>query len=146
AATAIDTSITVSDADNVNLASATAQITANYVNGQDVLSFTNTVNITGSFNAATGTMTLTGSDTLANYQAALRTVKYNNTSDNPSAATRTVTWQVNDGGAVANLSNTPTSSITVTPVDDAPVLTAGATLTYTEADAPTAIDTTVTVN
>jgi VCBS repeat-containing protein len=146
AATAIDTTITVTDIDSAILTGATVQITANYVNGEDVLSFATIGAISGSFNAATGTLTLTGTDTLANYQAALRTVKYANTSDNPSGATRTVTWQVNDGGAVANLSNTPTSSITVTPVDDAPVLTAGATLTYTEADAPTAVDTTVTVN
>ena len=33
---------------------------------------------------ATGTLTLAGSDTVANYQAALRAVKYQNTSDNPS--------------------------------------------------------------
>ena len=36
---------------------ATIQITANYQNGQDVLSFTNTASITGSWNAATGTLT-----------------------------------------------------------------------------------------
>ncbi len=36
-ATAIDTTITVTDVDNANIASATVQITGNYVNGQDVL-------------------------------------------------------------------------------------------------------------
>jgi len=144
-ATAIDTTITITDVDSPTLTGATAQITANYVNGEDILSFTNTANITGSFNAATGTLTLTGSDTVANYQTALRNVQYNNTSENPSSATRTVTWQVNDGGAVANLSNTATSSITVTPVNDAPVVTAGGTLTYTEADPASVIDNTVTV-
>src|SRR5206468_694157 len=68
---AIDTTINISDVDSGTLAGATAQITANYINGQDVLSFTNTANITGSFNAATGTLTLTGTDTLAAYQTAL---------------------------------------------------------------------------
>jgi len=111
----------VTDVDSTNLASATIQITTNYNNGQDVLSFTNTANITGSFNAATGTMTLTGSDTVANYQTALRNVKYNNTSDDPTTNPRTVVYQVNDGGTPGtNLSNTINSTINVTAVNDPP--------------------------
>ena len=39
AATAFDPAITVTDVDSANLASATVQITGNYVNGQDVLGF-----------------------------------------------------------------------------------------------------------
>ncbi|HEX6283779.1 MAG TPA: Calx-beta domain-containing protein, partial [Pyrinomonadaceae bacterium] len=93
-------------------------ITGNYVNGQDVLSFVNTATITGVFNAATGTLTLTGTDTVVNYQTALRSVRYNNTSENPSTALRTVTWIVNDG-TQASLS--ATSSITVVAVNDPPV-------------------------
>ena len=81
---------------------ATVQITGNYQNGQDVLSFTNTANITGSWNATNGTLTLTGPDTVADYQAALQAVKYQNTSDNPSTATRTVSFTVNDGAANSN--------------------------------------------
>src|SRR5205085_4635547 len=69
----------------------------------------------------TGTLTLTGSDTVAHYQSALRSVKYFNTSDNPSTASRTVSWQVDDGGSVNNLSNVATSTIHVVAVDDAPV-------------------------
>ena len=47
AAWAITGAVTVSDVDNTNLSSATIQITGNYVNGEDVLSFTNTASITG---------------------------------------------------------------------------------------------------
>ena len=142
-ATAIDTTITVTDPDNANLQSATVQITGNYQNGADVLSFVNTATITGVFNAATGTLTLTGSDTLANWQTALRSVLYNNTSEDPSTLARTVTWIASDG---ANSSTPVTSTINVTAVPDAPVLTAGGSLNYTEGDPPTAIDTTITVN
>ena len=60
AATAINTALTVTDPDNTNLTSATVQITANYVNGEDVLGFTTQNGITGVFTAATGTMTLSG--------------------------------------------------------------------------------------
>ena len=94
--TAIDTTVTVNDVDNTTLTGATVQLTTNYINGQDILSFVTIGAISGSFNAATGTMTLTGTDTLANYQAALRTVKYSNTSNSPSVAPRTVVWIGND--------------------------------------------------
>ena len=145
AATAITATVTTSDLDNTNLASATIQITGNYVNGEDVLSFTNTGSITGTWTAATGTLTLTGSDTVANYQAALRAVKYQNTSDNPSGLTRTVSFTVNDG--TAN-SNTVTRNIAVTPVNDPSVLAAieGTALAYTENQVATAITATVTAS
>jgi hypothetical protein len=116
----IDSGLTLTDADSANMSGATVEITGNYQNGQDVLSFTTQNNISGSFSAANGRMTLTGSSSVANYQTALRSVKYSNTSENPSAATRTVTFQANDGGAQNNLSNTATKDITVTPVNDAP--------------------------
>jgi VCBS repeat-containing protein len=143
AAAAIDNTITVSDADSANLASATAQITTNCVNSQDELSFTNQNGITGSYANGSCLMTLTGSSSLANYQAALRSVKYNNTSANPSTATRTVTWTGNDGSAASTGVN---STINVVAVNSPPVLTAGATLSYTEGAAPATIDNTITVN
>jgi hypothetical protein len=143
AATAFDPAITVSDPDNANLTGATVQITANYVNGEDVLGFTTQNGITGSFNAATGTLTLTGSSSVANYQTALASVTYVNTSDNPSGAARTVTITANDG----TLNSTPvTDTINVTPVNDAPVVTAGHTLNYTENQAATAFDPAITVS
>ncbi|MCK1695130.1 VCBS domain-containing protein [Bradyrhizobium sp. 144] len=143
AATAIDPALTVSDVDNTNLASATVQITGNYVNGQDVLGFTNQNGITGSFNAATGTLTLTGSSSVANYQTALDSVTYFNTSDNPSGLARTVTIITNDGAAN---SVAVTDTINVTPVNDAPVVVAGHTLNYTENQAATVIDGAITVS
>ncbi len=85
-----------------------------------MLSFTNTANIRGSWNATNGTLTLSGSDTVANYQAALRAVKYQNTSENPSGLTRTVSFTVNDG---TSDSNTVTRNIAVTPVNDPPSIT-----------------------
>ena len=52
-ATAITSTLTVSDVDSTNLSSATVQISTNYQNGQDVLAFTDQNGITGSWNAAT---------------------------------------------------------------------------------------------
>ena len=103
------------DVDDANIESATVRITGNYQNGQDILDFADLGPITGSWNAATGTMTLSGSDTLANYQAALRTVTYRNTSEDPSTLVRTVSFTVNDGDVN---SNTVTRDINLTPTND----------------------------
>ncbi|MEO5332742.1 MAG: DUF4347 domain-containing protein, partial [Magnetococcus sp. YQC-5] len=141
-ATVIDSTITIADVDSTNMQSASIAISSNYQSGSDLLAFTNTASITGTWNAATGTLTLTGSDTKANYQAALRSVKFQNTSDTPTTAPRTVSFQVNDGTTASTVA---TSTVNVTAVNDAPTLTAGATLNYTENNTATVIDNTITV-
>jgi len=109
---AITSTIEVFD-DLNSINSATVQITGNYQNAEDVLAFTNTANITGAWNALTGILTLTGADTKAAYQAALRSVTYENTSVTPSNLTRTVSFTINDG---TYNSNTETRDINLTPV------------------------------
>ena len=103
-----------SDPNSTTLAGATVQITGNYQAGEDLLSFVNTANITGIWNAATGTLTLSGSDTLADYQAALQSVTYEDTSANPNTATRTVSFQASDGQSESNVAS---RQIAVSPVD-----------------------------
>ncbi|WP_443947019.1 MBG domain-containing protein [Pedobacter sp. AW1-32] len=113
----IDNGLTVSDIDNSTLSSATVAITGNFLSTQDVLTFTNNSitmgNIVGSYSAGTGVLTLTSSGanaTLAQWQAALRSITYNNTAGSPNTATRTISFTVNDG--TAN-SNTATKNVTV---------------------------------
>ncbi|MBF0340560.1 MAG: DUF4347 domain-containing protein, partial [Magnetococcales bacterium] len=142
-ATAIHPSITLADVDNTTLQSAVVSISANYQNGSDQLLFTNTASITGSWNAATGTLTLTGADTLANYQAALRSVKFQNISDAPTTTNRTIAFQVNDGSANSAVKN---ATVTMTAVNDAPTINSGGpTLAYTENDPASVVDATITL-
>ena len=123
-ATAINTAITISDVDSTNMIGATVQLTTGYNSAQDVLSYATALGITGSFNSGTGTLTLSGTTTLANYQTALRNVKYANSSDDPTTTARTAVFQVNDGGALNNLSNTISSTVSVTAVNDPPTANA----------------------
>ena len=97
-------------------AQSAVEYAANYVSSQ-TLSFTDTVRIAGSWDVATGTLTLTGPASLADYQLALRSVTYQNLSDNPSTAARSISFLITDGGG-----NGPISSrtIAVTAVNDAP--------------------------
>ena len=122
-ATEITGTITVTDPDDATMEVGTIQLTSNYKNGQDVLSFVNTAKITASWNVTTGELTLTRvsgqTPTLAEWQNALRSVKYQNTSDNPSTSPRTLTFIVNDGD---DLSNGVTRLITVASENDAPAL------------------------
>jgi hypothetical protein len=135
--------ITITDPDDINMESATVAITSNYQSAVDLLTFTNVNGITGSWNAVNGSMTLTGTSSLTNYRAALRNVSYSNTSDNPVVLTRVISFTVNDG---TSNSNTPTRSITITPVNDAPLLSTiePGVLNYTEGTAAVQITNTIT--
>lgn len=113
----LDSGITVTDSDGTNLTGATVSMTTAYVNGQDTLAFTNQNGITGTWTAATGVMALSGMATVASYQAALRSITYNNNSDAPTTSTRTVTFVASDSGP----SNTASRQITLTAVNDAPI-------------------------
>jgi VCBS repeat-containing protein len=127
AAAAIQPSLTLADVDDAQITGGSISI-ANPVTG-DILSFTNTGTITGIFSG--GVLTLTGTDTLANYQAALRTVKFSSISSDPTIKgtrrTRTVTFSVTDAngssGANGQQTGTTTSIINITAVNDAPTLT-----------------------
>ncbi|MEH1966423.1 beta strand repeat-containing protein [Nostoc sp.] len=143
ATTAIDSGITVSDVDSPNLSSATISISSGFVSAQDTLAFTNQNGITGSYNSSTGVLTLTGSSTVANYQTALRSITYTNSSDSPTTTPRTISFLVNDGTAD---STAVTRSINITAVNDAPVATAtNSALAYTE-KTTIAIDSGITVS
>ncbi|SFG48034.1 cadherin-like domain-containing protein [Neptunomonas qingdaonensis] len=127
AAAVIDSTVSVSlDADDTQMSGATVVISAGYTGG-DVLSFLAQNGISGSYSA--GTLTLSGDATLAEYSTALQSVKFNSTSDDPTtiSANRTITWQVTDANsddAGAAVSNTVSSAITITAVNDAPTLSA----------------------
>ncbi|AXT44790.1 MULTISPECIES: DUF4347 domain-containing protein [Chromobacterium] len=153
---AVDPGLTVSDLDNSTLSSATVSISGNFQSGQDVLAFTNTSaitfgNITASYNSGTGVLTLTSSGataTLAQWQAALRAVTYTDSAVTPNTATRTVSFQVNDG---SKNSSVVTRSVTVAATDQTPIATAsGGSAAFTAGDnttsTPVAVDTGITVS
>jgi hypothetical protein len=123
----IDSGLTVSDIDSANLRSAIVTI-INLQTGDELL-FSNQLGITGSYNAGTGVLTLSGSASPSNYQTALRSVTYRNTLDNPDATPRQISVAVNDG----DLSSAAvTKTVNVIAVNDAPTLIdAAGTVSYT---------------
>ena len=71
-------SLTISHPDNPNLKSAIIAFDNGFIAAEDNLDFTNTSTITGVFDNKAGTLTLTGKETLAGYQSAIRSIKYRN--------------------------------------------------------------------
>jgi len=137
--------LALADVDDTNIESASVAISSNFAAAEDELVFVDQAGISGSYDATTGILTLTGSATVAEYQTALRTVAYNNTSDNPSALTRTVSFEINDGDLSSNLLS---RDINFNAVNDAPTLsgTEANPASYTENDAPLVITGSTVVN
>ncbi|POZ62854.1 DUF4347 domain-containing protein, partial [Chromobacterium alticapitis] len=153
---AVDGGISVTDNASTTLASGTVSITGNFHSSEDVLAFTNDGstmgNISASYNSGTGVLTLTSSGataTIAQWQAALRAVTYTDSALTPNSATRTVSFQVQDGGS--NTSSTVTRNVTVADTDQTPIATAsGGSTAFTAGDnatsTPVAVDSGITVS
>ncbi|WP_165958100.1 T9SS type A sorting domain-containing protein [Segetibacter sp. 3557_3] len=122
----VDTAITVVDADQSTLVSATVQITGNYVAADDRLSFLHggvSGSITAVFDAATGTLNMTTSGapaTVAQWQDALRRVYFSTAFNNRNTATRMVTFVVNDGTGESSPAH---KQVAVLPFNAPPTLT-----------------------
>ena len=129
----VDLGLTVSDVDSPNLASATVTLDAppdgcasssispdpfglSYFLSR--AGYGGSVFVSGS----TRTIVFTGATDVATYQQTLRYVTFRDTSDNPCATPRTVTFWVNDGAIDSVVA---TKTVVVQPVNDAPMLSGG---------------------
>ena len=138
----ITQSLAVTDADSSILQSATVVVSSGYQSGSDFLAFSNTSTITGAWNSTSGTLTLTGKDSLSNYRTALRSVGFYSVST--VAGVRTISFQVTDGIVS---SNTVTRDVTVLP--DNPPLLSGiepTALSYTQTAPATPITQSIVVS
>ncbi|GAP95103.1 DUF4347 domain-containing protein [Leptolyngbya sp. NIES-2104] len=126
----------------------------NFVAGQDELLFTNQNGITGSF--VNGQLTLTGTASIANYEAALKSIVYRNNSDQPITTVRQIEFVLRDDTRTSAIA---TTTLNITAVNDDPVLIAPTTqaiaaggstaisgISITDVDANNAIPLTVTVS
>jgi len=135
-AVVLDNTIAITD-DNAYMIMAEVRI-SNFVAGEDDLLFTDQLGITGSFNA--GTLTLTGKATLADYETALRSVEYDNTSSTPDLTPRIVDMAVTDADATFPAFFGP-KTVTIAPINSPPeVTTTVSTFSYTIGQGPLVID------
>ncbi|MCV7372433.1 hypothetical protein H5P33_06875 [Mycolicibacterium arabiense] len=153
----LDANLTVVDADSTSASGATVTISG-YSNGADTLGYNGSGLISGSFDVATGVLTLSGTASIAEYQAALRSVTFASTAgvgvkpvtivltaDDVQSAPGLVTVTV----ATLPVSTNLPSVIATTPVKlytsgGAPVVL-DASLTIVDADSTSASGATVTI-
>ncbi|MBN3921969.1 MAG: FG-GAP repeat protein, partial [Nostoc sp. NMS4] len=106
----IKSNFTLSD-NNTTLAGATITIT-NLLNGAaESLNATAIGNITTTYNATTGTLTLNGTDTIANYRKVLNSLTYKNTATSFNTTNRVIKFVVNDGQGFSNTSAVATTTL-----------------------------------
>ncbi len=114
--------MTITDADSPDMSKAVITLT-----GAQAGDMLNTSGVSGLFvdtditESGDIVVTLSGKATLAEYQNAIKAITFDNTSNDPVEGTRTVTVQVTDAaGNESDVSNSATTSITVTAVNEAP--------------------------
>lgn len=95
----VSDAVTVSDADDATLVGATVTVTSGYQEGFDGLAISNRpVGISASFDAPTGTLTITGDVAVQVYENTLRGVTYDNAGGvGLNGSAREVTFVADDG-------------------------------------------------
>ena len=136
-AVAIDSGVTVTSNDT-DLTGATVTISAGTLQSGDSLNFTNQNGITIASNTG-GVLTLTGSATPAQYQAALRSVTFSTTSTNTT--TRSLSIVATDNSLTSNAAAESVNVAIAAPV----VTPSGTTNSFTVGGAAVAVDSGVTV-
>lgn len=128
-------SLVLIDHDNTTLQSATIRITNLRDGTAEILAADpgGTSNIKSSYDPATGVLSLTGADSVANYQRALRTVTYDNNRSEPNTENRTVEFVVADALSV---SDTRRSTVTLVVAPTVHLYMPLTTWTYRRAEEP----------
>ena len=101
---AVDPALTLTDSQSTTLASATVAISSGLAPGDVLAADTAGTAITASYSA--GTLTLSGTDTLADYQAVLQRVTFGGTTTD--GGSRTILWSADDGTTTASAVSTVT--------------------------------------
>ena len=136
----ITPNLTLTDVDDPSASAGRVAITANYTDGDTLSIAADSLldGVTASYSA--GVLTFTGTTTLANYQSMFRAVTFSSTSHHPTviATTREVTYSVTDANASNATNGAQTGSgisvVTITEVNDKPLLTTISTLSATVED------------
>ena len=132
----LEPNLSLADVDDTNITTATIAIGAGF-NPGDTLNFTPQTGISGSYNASTGVLTLTGTASRAAYETALRSVTFSTASQAPSTLPRAITWTVKDANADNASNGVQTSlpastTVNIIPINDAPVNTVPGAQTVNE--------------
>ncbi|MFZ3352086.1 MAG: hypothetical protein WA268_14575 [Xanthobacteraceae bacterium] len=141
----LDGAVTVIGGGSSTLASAAVSVSSGLLAGDILTATTAGTNIAASYNASNGVLTLSGNDTLANYETVLQSVTFNSVSNaqaNGADPVRAISWTVNDGTRTSAAAYS-TVAIAAAP----PTVTALATPTFeVDVSTPVSLDPTLVVS
>ena len=123
------------------LSFARVQIAKGYSSGDQLVLPANSTGISGQWDSALATLTLSGSASVADYQSALQSVQYRS-GDDPTAvtATRTIGWFLEADSTSANYNTSAAfRTLTISAAADAPVISTGSLASFTESGTAVAI-------
>jgi parallel beta-helix repeat protein len=120
----------IAGGNNNNIEFATVQIVTGFDGTADILEAKKIpVGILAKWDSGTGILTFTGSASLADYTAALASVSFNNTSENPGDVVRQISMFVSDS---LQQSNEHIVEVVMEPINDTPTISAQNILTTPE--------------
>jgi len=119
----VTNTLTVNAAAGGSISSARVSISGNFSGAEDNLTLTNPNGLQGIYDSGSGVLTISGAGSPATYQAALRSVKFSSSSQNPPAITKSVSFVVTD--ANGNDSDAAVRKISMIAVNDAPSFIVG---------------------
>jgi len=144
----VDSTLTLSDVDNLYIQGANITISVNALSLDILNSTVGATSITSSYNTSTYLLTLSGNDSLANYETVLESITFSNNSENPdnygTQINRLLSYEVYD---TEGNSSVEFSSLAINVVNDKPSFSLFDNIsTYTEGSANIAVDTTLTLS
>lgn len=145
AAVIIDPNLTLTDPDGPDMTGATVTISSGFHPAEDVLTAAPWPGIAVSFDGVSGILRLTSAthNPVADYEAMLRTVNYENTNNaNPSTNQRVITFSVSDGAAT----DQSVTTIELSDEPDPPVLIVRGEASYVEDQPGVVLDSNLTFN
>ena len=143
--------LSISDASSPQLTAATVAITSGLSSPEDVLGWDHSLaasdGIGVAYSAADGTLSLSGTASLSQYQIVLQSVTYSDTSQNPSTLQRTINFSVTDAnGLLSGVTASSQQVIDVTAVDNPPtVVRIAGSDAYTAGNSALLVDAALTV-
>lgn len=110
----VTSSLVVADSQSTTLSGATVSISSGLDSTGDSLSMADQNGITGSYDSSSGVLTLSGTASLADYEAALQSVTYSDDDAfSPTTGARTISFQVDDGRRADSQSNVVSRTVEV---------------------------------
>jgi hypothetical protein len=141
----LDSSLAVIDRSNAMLTGATVTITSGFQTGDILAATTTGTSIAANYNSSTGILTLSGNDSLTDYESVLQSVTFSSSSNAQAGGTdpvRTISWTASTG---AGTSAAADSAAII--ADAAPSVAAQGTAAFeVDVSAPVALDPTLTLS